>query len=36
VEAPVTTVLARGLLGVDGLPIYRMEGFGVSLMPFDR
>ena len=33
VEAPVTTVLARGLLGVDGLPIYRIEGFGVSLVP---
>ena len=36
VEAKVTTVLAHGLLGVDGLPIYRMEGFGVSLVPLDR
>jgi len=36
VDSPEATVLAAGLLAVDGLPIYRMEGFGVSLVPCER
>ncbi len=36
VDSPATTVLAAGLLAVDGLSIYRMEGFGVSLEPLER
>jgi 3-oxoacyl-(acyl-carrier-protein) synthase/3-hydroxymyristoyl/3-hydroxydecanoyl-(acyl carrier protein) dehydratase len=35
-ESSATTVFANGLLGVDGLPIYRMEGFGVSLVAHER
>jgi 3-hydroxymyristoyl/3-hydroxydecanoyl-(acyl carrier protein) dehydratase len=36
VDSPEATLLASGLLAVDGLPIYRMEGFGVSLVPCER
>jgi 3-hydroxymyristoyl/3-hydroxydecanoyl-(acyl carrier protein) dehydratase len=32
-NAPVTTLIADGSLMVDGLAIYRMEGFGISLVP---
>jgi 3-hydroxymyristoyl/3-hydroxydecanoyl-(acyl carrier protein) dehydratase len=32
-ESPHPTLTAEGFLMVDGLPIYRMEGFGVQLIP---
>ncbi|CAG1773169.1 partial 3-hydroxydecanoyl-[acyl-carrier-protein] dehydratase, partial [uncultured bacterium] len=33
VEAPHPTMWAEGYLMVDGLPIYRMEDFGIRLLP---
>ena len=32
-EAPNPTVIAAGVLSVDGLPIYTMENFGICLIP---
>ncbi len=32
-EAPNPTVIAAGVLAVDGLPIYTMENFGICLIP---
>ncbi len=33
VEAPLPTLWAEGYLMVDGLPIYRMQDFGIRLLP---
>jgi 3-hydroxymyristoyl/3-hydroxydecanoyl-(acyl carrier protein) dehydratase len=33
VEAPLPALWAEGYLMVDGLPIYRMEDFGIRLLP---
>jgi 3-hydroxymyristoyl/3-hydroxydecanoyl-(acyl carrier protein) dehydratase len=32
-ESPPLTLVAEGFLMVDGLPIYRMEEFGIQLIP---
>ena len=32
-NAPVAPLIADGLCMVDGLAIYRMEGFGIALVP---
>jgi 3-hydroxymyristoyl/3-hydroxydecanoyl-(acyl carrier protein) dehydratase len=36
IESPHPALIAEGLLMVDGLPIYRMEEFGIELVPIDR
>ncbi len=32
-EQPIKTIIARGFLSVDGLPIYEMTDFGIALVP---
>jgi acyl transferase domain-containing protein/3-hydroxymyristoyl/3-hydroxydecanoyl-(acyl carrier protein) dehydratase len=34
IESPFPALIAEGLLMVDGLPIYRMEEFGIELVPY--
>jgi 3-hydroxymyristoyl/3-hydroxydecanoyl-(acyl carrier protein) dehydratase len=36
IESPSPALIAEGLLMVDGLPIYRMEEFGIELVPYKR
>jgi 3-hydroxymyristoyl/3-hydroxydecanoyl-(acyl carrier protein) dehydratase/3-oxoacyl-(acyl-carrier-protein) synthase len=35
IESPHPALIAEGLLMVDGLPIYRMEEFGIQLVPIN-
>jgi 3-hydroxymyristoyl/3-hydroxydecanoyl-(acyl carrier protein) dehydratase len=36
IESPHPALIAEGFLVVDGLPIYRMEEYGIELVPYKR
>jgi hypothetical protein len=35
IESPHPALIAEGFLVVDGLPIYRIEEFGIELVPIN-